>query len=158
MLGKKRLFVKGLSIFLLTLLFSCTQKSNSMEKDILIETDLAFSKLSEEKGVQFAFLEFIGENGVMLRDNSYPIKGKEKLAEIYAESSDTAYVLIWEPLFADIAKSLDLGYTYGVYTLKIKETGEISRGNYVSIWKKQEDCTWKFVLDSGTEGLPVIGE
>jgi len=44
-----------------------------------------------------------------------------------------------------------LGFTYGVYTLSIKDS--VYKGTYVSIWKKQNDGSWKFVLDSGNEGI-----
>jgi ketosteroid isomerase-like protein len=36
----------------------------------------------------------------------------------------------------------------------IKSNGVISRGTYVTIWEKQKDGTWKFVMDTGTSGLP----
>jgi ketosteroid isomerase-like protein len=28
-----------------------------------------------------------------------------------------------------------------------------SQGKYVTIWKKQADGSWKFVLDGGNEGI-----
>jgi hypothetical protein len=43
-----------------------------------------------------------------------------------------------------------LGYTYGNYQLKMDTL--IEKGTYVSIWKKDENGHWKYVLDSGNQG------
>ncbi|MBI5009268.1 MAG: nuclear transport factor 2 family protein [Bacteroidia bacterium] len=119
-----------------------------------MQADRDFSSMSEKEGMFTAFLAFIADDGVILRDNAYPAKGKNTLREYYAGKSDTSFVLTWEPVFGDISAGSDLGYTYGVYTLRVKATGDLSKGTYVSVWKKQYDGTWKFVLDSGTQGLP----
>ena len=56
--------------------------------------------------------------------------------------------LSWEPLRAEIAASQDLGYTFGRYALRDGETVK-AYGVYVTVWKKQPDGSWKFVLDGG---------
>jgi ketosteroid isomerase-like protein len=60
--------------------------------------------------------------------------------------------LTWEPLYADISVSGDLGYTYGLFASHTKTGKLLGRGKYVTIWKKQRDGTWKYVLDGGNEG------
>ena len=62
--------------------------------------------------------------------------------------------LTWKPDGGEIATSGDLGFTYGIYKLEMKDT--VLKGTYVSIWKKQTDGKWKFVLDSGNEGIAVV--
>jgi ketosteroid isomerase-like protein len=75
---------------------------------------------------------------------------------------DTSFILSWEPLFADISKSNDLGYTYGVYKVQMDspEGSTVDKeGTYVTIWKKDKNGDWKFVLDTGNQGLgPDNGE
>ena len=137
-----------------TAIFSCKKGGGNTNSDVLLQADRDFSALSEKEGMFTAFLAFIADDGVILRDNAYPAKGKSTLRDYYAGKSDTSTVLTWEPVYADISAGGDLGYTYGIYTLRVKATGELSRGTYVSVWKKQSDGTWKFVLDSGTQGLP----
>jgi len=44
-----------------------------------------------------------------------------------------------------------LGYTYGIYQFTTPDT--ITKGTYVSIWKKGADEKWKYVFDSGNQGL-----
>jgi hypothetical protein len=68
--------------------------------------------------------------------------------------------MTWAPLFAEAAASGDLGYSYGTFKVFHEETPEepISEGCYVSIWKRQKDDSWKWVLDAGTEGLKEKGD
>lgn len=128
------------------------------EKQKIIETDKAFSRLSETHGMKYAFLQYIDSKGVLFRENRFPITGYKEVKEYYSTISDSAFTLKWEPMFADVSKSGDLGYTYGIYTIEIEPQQEndepvINKGTYITIWKKQRDGTWKWVLDSGNEGL-----
>ena len=133
----------------------CLQKVKPASEEELLAVDRAFSELSADKGMKHAFLEYAADNVVMLRKNKLPVEGKNALAVHFTTFSDTGFVLTWEPLFADIAMSGDLGYTYGIYTsLNHTKDGSKteSRGTYVSIWRKDNSGNWKFVLDSGNEG------
>lgn len=144
-------------IVLLTAL-SCNnvEKKNYPEtfdaKMKMMETDRAFSKMSEEKGMRNAFLDYIDSNGVLLRPNHLPLMGADAI-DFLIRQNDSTFTLKWEPRSGMVAQSGELGYTYGVYALKPTDKDTIIYGNYVSIWKKQSDSTWKFVLDSGNEGI-----
>lgn len=155
---KKNVFNIMLFVFIaiLFLIISCNKSGIAPDAGVLIKADRDFSAMSEKEGMHKAFLSFFADSGVMLRNNAYPLKGKGSLAELFAQSSDTSFVLIWEPLFEKIAGSGELGYTYGTFTSTMKATGEVERGTYVTVWEKQKDGNWKFVLDTGTQGLPVI--
>ncbi|MBS1496354.1 MAG: hypothetical protein JSU03_04690 [Bacteroidetes bacterium] len=140
------------------LFFSCTSKKSpaiidrSSEKMNLLATDKAFSDLSEKSGMKNAFLEYIDSNGVLLKPNQMPIIGANAI-DYLIQANDTDFILKWQPQHAVVSKSADLGYTYGVYALQSKTKDSVLYGTYVSIWKKQEDGKWKFVLDSGNEGV-----
>ena len=123
--------------------------SLDMNKE-LIATDRAFSALSKEKGRNHAFASYVAEDGVMLSPNKMPVIGKNKIEALFY-SDDSKLVFTWNPLYADVAKSGDLGYTYGTY--EILEGTSIQKGTYVSVWKKDAAGEWKFVLDSGNKGL-----
>jgi ketosteroid isomerase-like protein len=145
-------------IAILFLIISCSEPGRLPEAGQLKKADRDFSKLSESSGMYRAFLSFVADSGVLLRDNGYPLIGKGRLEELFASGSDTSFVLTWEPAYEKISASGDLGYTYGYYTRKIKATGEIARGTYLTIWQKQPDGSWKFILDTGTQGLPEKSE
>ena len=69
-----------------------------------------------------------------------------------AIAEEATGVLTWEPDFADVAKSGDLGYTWGRYTYtSFDSTESPSCGFYVTIWKKQLDGSWRFVFDAGNQ-------
>ncbi len=119
-------------------------------KSELINADKAFSALCKEKGMNHAFLHYVAEDGVMLRPNSIPVVGKNKIKPLF-QNDDSNIEFTWEPLNAEVAKSGELGYTYGTY--EITSGNSKQNGTYVSVWKKNALDEWKFVLDSGNEGL-----
>lgn len=126
--------------------------NNIDDKNKMMAADRAFSKLSMQKGMKNAFMEYIDSNGVLLRPNQFPIVGADAI-DFLSLQDDSTYNLQWEPKDGAIALSGELGYTYGVYALKPVVKDTTFYGTYVSIWKKQKDGTWKFVLDSGNEGI-----
>ncbi len=141
-------------IIILILNLSCSSSAESKKDGVLIEADRNFSEMSVKEGMFSAFLYYIADDGVILRDNSFPSRGKEALRQYYSGKSDTAFILSWSPLFERLSDSGDMGYTYGIWTNKIKATSQISKGSYITVWHLQNDGSWKFVLDSGTQGLP----
>jgi ketosteroid isomerase-like protein len=136
------------------MILSCTNNDNGYKSGTLMQTDRDFSALSVQEGMFKAFLAFIADDGVILRDNSLPSKGKETLRQYYSGKCDTTFVLSWDPVYEKISGSGELGYTIGIWTNTLKTTKKVSKGTYITIWQKQEDGTWKFVLDTGTQGLP----
>lgn len=117
----------------------------------LMEVDSAFSLLSSEVGMNRAFETYCADEGVLLRPGSMPIIGIESVKETLARTDDAAFELTWEPLYAGVAKSHDMGYTYGVYTVKPRDSDAVENGTYVSIWIKERG-SWKFILDTGNQG------
>jgi len=148
--------MKKTTLYLLMILVTGCSIKKSQEQMLqqLLETDRAFSALSLEKGMNHAFTTFCARDGVLLRNDAMPLKGREAIAGHLERNDDSGINLSWEPLHGRVAKSCDLGYTYGTYKLKNKETGEFSEGTYVSIWVREEN-SWKWVLDTGNEGLGV---
>ena len=144
------------ALIILTISFSACNKKNKSEnlKKELIQTDKEFSNRSKEVGNHQAFLEYAAPGAVLLKQNHLPIIGKRDIRQHFEEQSDSAFTLTWNPSYAKIAERGDMGYTYGIYTLKTKqEPFETYRGTYVSIWEKNKKGKWRFVLDSGNSGL-----
>lgn len=125
------------------------------ERENMLEADRAFSRLSVESGIYEAFDQFMADSAMMLRDQSHPIIGRERIRDLFTPPPEGT--LEWEPIHAYVAASGDLGYTVGRYTYTSADTtGEAATagGYYVTIWKKQTDGSWKYVLDAGTDGIP----
>jgi ketosteroid isomerase-like protein len=136
------------------IILSCSRDNKKKSDGTLLKADRDFSAMSVKEGMFKAFLYYMDEEGVILRDSSYPSKGKEELRKRFEGRSDTSFVLSWDPLYERISDSGELGYTYGIHSTLDKATRKISKGTYITIWKKQSDGSWKFVLDTGTQGLP----
>lgn len=139
-----------LILFTAILFVSCKTTTKSSVED-LFEVDKRFSSRAGEVGFDKAFVEFAHDDAVILKDNSMPIVGKAAITKLYKNASSDGIQFSWEPLSGAISKSGDLGFTYGTYTF-IKEA-VISEGTYVSVWKKDKSGRWKYILDSGNEGL-----
>ena len=123
------------------------------EAAVLLEVDAAFSRMSVEQGMPAAFLAYAAENAVLLSQSGAVIKGWETLRALLSERPSSETTLVWTPLHADIAASGELGYTYGASHLSgTTAAGDAvnARGHYVSIWRRQVDGSWKWVLDSGS--------
>ena len=125
---------------------------DSLRNDLL-KTDIAFSKLSEEKGRSVAFLEYAADNATVLKTFSHPLTGKEKIKSLFDAFPDSLYSCTWVPISADVARSGEIGFTYGTYQLDIKKTGEHEAGTYCVVWHKDTTNAWKYILTSGSEGL-----
>jgi ketosteroid isomerase-like protein len=119
----------------------------------LIEADCEFASMAADSGLAAAFVFFAADSATMLRDGSLPIIGKEAIRGLF--SGPDRGTLTWEPYFAELASSGDLGYTLGEYQFAPKDTSggkKMPHGYYVTIWKKQPHGSWKYVLDTGVQG------
>jgi len=118
----------------------------------LLEADRTFSELSAAEGMKSAFIAYCDDQGVLLRSDHLPVEGKEEVVGMLQKMDDSGFRLTWTPLFARVARSGELGYTYGTYEQLVLETGEIHEGTYLSVWRKGREG-WRFILDTGNEGL-----
>jgi ketosteroid isomerase-like protein len=143
--------MKIVFLFLIVVLFFTCQQKTEPGVDQLLDADKQFSAKAGEVGFNNAFIDFAHPDAVLLRPNTMPIKGKPAISSFYENANVTGINFSWEPSAGDIAASGELGYTYGIYTLKTDTLTQ--KGTYVSIWKKDENSNWKYVLDTGNEGI-----
>lgn len=116
-------------------------------KNEIIETELNFCKMAEKEGMNKAFLEFVADDGVLLRNDKL-IKGKDSI-KLFMKNNNSKG-LSWKPNFVDVSNSGDLGYTFGEYIYKYQDSlGNplINKGVFHTVWKRQSDGSWKFVWD-----------
>jgi len=144
----KTTFLHGCIILVL---LSCSGKKPAADPKVLKDADIAFSDYSVTHGLQKAFIEFAHDSVVLLKPNRMPIVGKLSLIKSYEGKSDSGVVLTWKPAKAIIAESGELGYTYGFWTFIAQK--DTSRGTYLTVWKKNSNGQWKFIADTGNEGL-----
>ena len=131
------------------------QKQNlrDLNRTALVEMEHAFAKAAAAKGTRDAFLEFLAEDGIIFQPG--PVNGKK----FWSERQPRKGLLSWEPVFADVSRAGDLGYTTGPWEFRPNGPDDqpAAFGQYFTIWKKQADGGWKAVLDRGVtteKGFP----
>jgi len=115
----------------------------------MVKTEQAFSKMAEEKNTRDAFMAFIADDGLLFRPGA--VNGKKWMLEHPVPPSDKKPLLAWQPSYAGMAASGDMGFTTGPWEAKadIKDEKPSGYGHFVTVWKKQPDGSWKFVVDLG---------
>jgi ketosteroid isomerase-like protein len=119
------------------------------ETRALLAADVAWEKVYAAKDLAKA-VAFCDEHGSMLVPNAPIATGKEALAQAIA--SDFAHGdTTWHPNKVGVARSGELGYTSGTTELTFKDASGktvTSKGNYLTVWKKEAAGSWKVLFDS----------
>lgn len=115
----------------------------------VIEAERAFAADGAALGIKKSFLAHMADDAIVL--NPDPVSAKA----LYGGRPDGKGPLLeWWPVWAGIARSGDLGFTTGPYTVNGKPGAF-----YFTVWKKQPDGQWKWIFDGGadadTTGAPV---
>jgi ketosteroid isomerase-like protein len=115
----------------------------------MVKTEQAFSKMAEEKNAREAFMAFIADDGLLFRPGA--VNGKKWMLEHPLPPSDKKPLLAWQPAYAGMAASGDMGFTTGPWEAKadINDDKPAGYGHFMTVWKKQADGSWKFVVDLG---------
>ncbi|MFD2574095.1 YybH family protein [Spirosoma soli] len=122
--------------------------------DEIREADQNFSILSEKQGMARAFTTYAADDVIKLNDGAAPTIGFDSLRAQMARMPRDGSKLTWQVLKADAAQSGELGYSFGQWMLTNKdEAGKKSarHGVYVTVWKRQRNGQWRFVLDGGNQ-------
>jgi ketosteroid isomerase-like protein len=110
-------------------------------------------------------MSFYADDASLLMANAPAINGKEAIRAAFKPVfDDPNFALAFQASRIEVAKSADLGYTQGAYTLTITDPGTkkpfTDKGKYLTTFKKQTDGSWKAVADmvSSDVPLPVPGK
>jgi uncharacterized protein DUF4440 len=133
----------ALTLAVLTFVF---QAQTPLQEMVL--TEQSFSRMAAEKTVYDAFITFIADDGLLFRPAA--VNGKKWLLD-HPPPSGKRPGLAWQPAFAGMAISGDLGFTTGPWEGKsdVNDEKPSRYGHFVTVWKKQPDGSWKFVVDLG---------
>ena len=137
----------------LVLLISCntseTTDNIAKWKTEIIQVEQDFNDLAQKIGLADAFYKYAANDGV-IRKSGKLVEGKLAIQEWIKNDVRPNETLTWKPTFVEVSRSGDLAYTYGDATFTFID----SLGNkkqktsvYHTVWKRQEDDTWKFVWD-----------
>jgi len=115
----------------------------------LIQAERAFARACAERGIRASFTEFFADDGIAFQPQ--PVKYRESVKNRPAPANPLAYMLAWEPIFGEVSAAGDLGYDAGPFSLidNTPEKRPPQYGFFFSVWKKQQDGSWKVALDYG---------
>jgi ketosteroid isomerase-like protein len=111
--------------------------------------DSLFADLAYRMGTGYAFAATVAQDGVIF-GNPQLVIGPQAVQDFFAGGAGSS--LSWQPVYASVAASRDLGFTIGEYTSTGRgPTGAAVQrfGKYLTVWRLQSDGTWKFVVDGG---------
>ena len=132
-----------LAIFIL--IFGISNIFAQTDLNKMVEAEKAFAKLAAEQNTRAAFLEFSADDGIQFNPN--PVNSKA----LWTPRQAGPGLLAWTLEFADMSSNGVLGYTTGPWKFhpKGKDSAATGFGHFVTLWQKQSDGNFKWVLDIG---------
>ena len=105
------------------------------------------------------FVSFYADDAVVMMAGAPDISGMAAIREgIGAMMQDPHFALSFEPDNVVVARSGDLAYETGPYSMTMTGPGRkpaTERGHYVVVWRRQVDGTWKAVVDAPLSDPPA---
>jgi ketosteroid isomerase-like protein len=115
--------------------------------------DSEFSNTATRIGTGKAFGQFAAENAQVFSTPGEFITGPAAISEAFGPTGGKS-MLVWHPVTGEAATSGDLGFTVGnaVLTGQREDGAPIIRySKYFTVWKRQRDGSWRYVVDGGNE-------
>lgn len=113
--------------------------------------DDGFSRAATRFGTGRAFGEYAADNAQIFSTPGEFITGPDAISRAFGPTTEDSR-LVWHPVTGEIARSGDLGFTVGnaVFTGRsLDGTPQVRYSKYLTVWKKQRDGTWRYVVDGG---------
>ena len=88
------------------------------------------------------------------REGNVP-KGHDEIREHMAKAfPDTAQILAWRPVTAEVSNDGTMAYTIGTWDFHLRgkdSAASAGTGHYLTVWRRQADKSWKVLADIGTQ-------
>jgi ketosteroid isomerase-like protein len=111
--------------------------------ETLIDAERNFAQLAADKGAKEAFLTNSTPQSIVFEKNQ-PVNAQK----LWQSRPNSPIQLIWQPAYAGIAASGEIGFTTGPYIVEAKGK-EVAWGQFSSLWEKNNNGHWKFMIDIG---------
>jgi len=121
-------------------------KQQAEDEATIRRLDAAWVKAAASRDPD-AWVGFYADNATVLPPNEKALTGKAAIRKSIGEFLSLPNLqLSWEPTNVEVAKSGDLAYLYGAYSMTMTdEQGKpvTELGKNVEIWKRQSDGSWE---------------
>ena len=96
------------------------------------------------------FLALIADQVTFGGGTPNELKSKDEIWKAWSAFFDPkGPTLTWHPSKAEVLAGGDVGYTTG-FSERRAPNGTVNKGNYLTVWKKQKDGSWKAIFDTGS--------
>lgn len=119
-----------------------------------------FCAMAVEKGLLAAFSHFAAPDVAFIDTDPRKFRGLEAVRERLGPDQPGVR-LTWSAYFTDLSDDGTLGYNYGRFESRRPgpDGQEIVKGGwFLSIWKRQPDGSWRYVMDTGVPDRPPAPE
>ena len=158
---KPRVIRLCLALSLVLALAACggmRQDRRAADAAAVRQVDADWAAAAQTKQVA-SWVAFYADDAVVLPANGPMATNKDQIRQLFTGLLGLPNLSInWQTTGVDVARSGELAYTYGTYTLAFDDrSGKriADRGKYAEFWKKQADGGWKCVLDIWNSDLPA---
>jgi uncharacterized protein (TIGR02246 family) len=142
----------GLAVLIVIIIISCQPEKidTKAEGEKLMQVSREWSKAAEARDIEKT-LNYWADEAVVISAGEPELRGKKAIREMVEGSiNDPNFAISWEPISAEVSEQGDMGYLLENAKISIKDsTGNILVQNFrtVTVWKKQNDGTWKNMVD-----------
>ena len=129
--------------------------------DRIVAAERAFAAATRHLGIRDGFLTFLTPDAIDIAPDGDRLTVVSLTARLRAQPPGAvppARHLLWEPRTGAISQAGDLGWLTGPYrSMSGHDASDERHGAYFSIWKRQDDGTYKVRLDIGiATASPVL--
>jgi len=160
---KRRLLSFGIASLLALAVMSCRQAPQpsvnlDAEVQALKDNEAQWNNDFQAKDVD-KLLAHYTDDAVLMSPGSSSAQGKDAIRSALQQMvGDSNLALQFEASRVEVAKSGDMAYTQGSYTITVTNPATkkpiTDKGSYVTVYKKQPDGSWRAVSDIASSATP----
>jgi uncharacterized protein (TIGR02246 family) len=142
-------------IVLTLIILSCNEQKidKTAEGEKVMQLSREWSQMAATGDVEKT-VSYWADDAFLMSAGQPPLKGKQAIRQMVEESYKTpGFRISWQPQSVEVSESGDMAYVIENSQVSFTDsTGKaITQHNKaVSIWRKQEDGSWKNVVDIST--------
>ena len=142
----KRPILLTVAVLTLSLVAASARTAPDADPAPILAAEKAFAASVRRLGVRDGFLAWLAPTAVVFRPG--PVNARQDYAK---RPGGWNGLLEWQPAQAAISADGQLGWSTGPWTWRTDSTSKKleASGEYLSVWRRQPDGSWRTVLDCG---------
>jgi uncharacterized protein (TIGR02246 family) len=156
----KKIVALACAAVVASVMTACNKTANTHDADVQAIKNLETAWNQDYAGKDpDKIASYYADDAVLMVPGMDAASGKDAIRKVSVQMfTDPAFSLKFQASKVDAAKSGDLAYSQGSYTLIMTDpnTKKVANdhGSYVTVYHKQADGTWKVVSDIATSSVP----